>query len=62
MSVWKMDNVVPSKGFQMTLKREMGTNKGHEGNDKATKTTKAREPFALTGQEHPEEEKRYTGG
>lgn len=22
MSVWKMDNVVPSKGFQMTMKRE----------------------------------------
>lgn len=34
----------------------------HEENDKATKTTKARELFALTGQTNTEEEEKYTGG
>ena len=34
----------------------------HEGNDKATRPTKARELFALTGQTNTEEEKKYTGG
>ncbi len=40
----------------------MGTNKGHEGNDKATRPTKARELFALTGQTNTEEEKNTLEG
>ena len=50
------------QGFPDDLEKRNGYEQRSRGNDKATKTTKAREPFALTGQEHPEEEKRYAGG
>lgn len=62
MSVWKIGNVAPSKGFQMTMKRESALSWCSRGKRQSHETDKGERTICPDGATNTEEEKKYTGG